>query len=188
MAANAHSRTYCTEPECDKPQRSLGLCEKHYSRLRRHGSAATRLRRANGEGGFSPAGYFRTHADGRRIREHILVAERTLGKPLPPGAVVHHVNENRADNRPENLVICQDQGYHNILHGRIAARKATGNPNAKPCRYCHEHDEPSNLVKNGTSHYHKACAALDQRERRRRRKEDYLGCRDVEDRLGLAAQ
>ena len=55
---------------------------------------------------------------GRYALEHILVAERALGKPLPAEAVVHHVNHNPLDNRPENLVVCQDQSYHRLLHYR----------------------------------------------------------------------
>ena len=61
--------------------------------------------------------------DGRRL-EHRAVAERVLGKPLPPGAEIHHVNESKLDNRPENLVICQDHAYHALLHSRLAALRA----------------------------------------------------------------
>jgi hypothetical protein len=37
------------------------------------------------------------------VREHIVVAETMLGRPLEPGEVVHHENTDKRDNRPENL-------------------------------------------------------------------------------------
>lgn len=52
------------------------------------------------------------------VREHIIIAEQALGKHLPKKAVVHHHNGAKDDNRPGNLVICQDQGYHLLLHQR----------------------------------------------------------------------
>jgi hypothetical protein len=62
-----------------------------------------------------------------RVAEHTIVASKALGKGLPKGAVVHHINGNVQDNRPENLVICENQSYHRLLHCRmnaIAKRKA----------------------------------------------------------------
>lgn len=56
------------------------------------------------------------------VFEHILVVEEAMGKPLPDGAVVHHVNGDGTDNRNENLVVCQDQAYHLLLHKRMKER------------------------------------------------------------------
>lgn len=57
------------------------------------------------------------------VDEHVLVAEAALGKHLPPGAIVHHRNEDPRDNRKENLVICQDRAYHALIHARMDALK-----------------------------------------------------------------
>jgi len=59
-------------------------------------------------------GHPRADANGY-VLEHILVAERTLGRPLKPGEEVHHVNRDRADNRPENLRVMTG-GAHVGLH------------------------------------------------------------------------
>ena len=57
------------------------------------------------------------------VDEHVLVAERALGKYLPTGAVVHHVNVDRRNNAPTNLVICENQTYHKLLHVRMNAHR-----------------------------------------------------------------
>jgi hypothetical protein len=60
-------------------------------------------------------------AVGGKVYEHTLVAERALGRLLPKGAVVHHVNERKDDNRGCNLVIVQSRSYHMELHARLRA-------------------------------------------------------------------
>ncbi|MDY0188920.1 MAG: hypothetical protein RBR16_13470 [Syntrophus sp. (in: bacteria)] len=99
----------------------------------------------------NPAGY---------VFEHILIAEKAIGKPLLPQAVVHHFNEKKNHNRNDNLVICNDESYHQLLHRRKRALIACGHANWRKCCYCHQYDKPENLYipkKGYSSPYHQEC-------------------------------
>lgn len=116
-------------------------------------------RRAYRTGTITAKGYLMIQDGGKQRFEHVVIAERALGHPLPPGAVVHHVNENRRDNRPENLVICPDNTYHKIIHERMKALAACGDPNKRRCFVCGGYDEIGNLRKRGrTAPYHAVCS------------------------------
>lgn len=102
---------------------------------------------------------------------HHTVAERALGRPIPAGVVVHHVNEDRKDNRPANLVICENQSYHQLLHRRARALRACGHAGWLPCRFCKEYEDPANMHVSRArpwQAHHRECEARNQRERRRK--------------------
>lgn len=113
-------------------------------------------------------GYVGHNVNGQTKLEHILVAERALGGPLPPAAQVHHWDRNRSNNTPSNLVICPDQAYHRLLHRRMAAMEACGNPNWMYCVLCKRYDDPTKLYQspNRMHAYHRSCSAAYARSHR----------------------
>lgn len=49
------------------------------------------------------------------VKEHVLVAEEALGRPLVEGEVVHHLDGDRANNMVHNLFVCS-QRKHRDFH------------------------------------------------------------------------
>lgn len=156
------ARAICSVDGCNRPVNSRGLCNTHYSLVRKGGTIGVDRRKKDGPK-VSP--YIWVWHNGRRIGEHILIAEKIIGRQLPTGAEVHHVNENKSDNRHENLVICPSVAYHKLLHQRMRARELCGNPNYRMCRVCKKWDDPANLYICGTTVSHRSCEAERARNR-----------------------
>lgn len=124
-----------------------------HNRKKGNGTALRRERKA--------IGHPRTKTG--RIRVYVLMAENALGKFLPPKAQVHHHTRSQ-------LVICEDSGYHKLLHARQRALEACGHADWRKCTVCKRYDSIKNL---GGVHrrgpYHHKCKNDYQKELRRKR-------------------
>ena len=106
----------------------------------------------------TPSGY---------VYEHILIAERVLGKPLPGGAVIHH-HDGYSEAAKKKIVICENHAFHQILHARQRALRGGGHANWRKCKYCHGWDDPTNLYIPSSGKYamHRRCNAKYHRLRK----------------------
>lgn len=62
---------------------------------------------------------------GKTYYVHRANAEWRLGRPLQFGEIVHHRDENRRDDHPDNLLVLPSQRTHMLLHWYIR-REARG--------------------------------------------------------------
>lgn len=104
-------------------------------------------------------GHHRANANGH-VYEHILIAEKILGRAIEDGEVVHHINHDTRDNRMDNLQVFQSHAAHMQYHASQRAFSECGNAEFRKCCYCHKYDSPENLKRRregNRSHWHPTC-------------------------------
>lgn len=91
------------------------------------------------------------------VLEHIVIAEKMIGGPLPPGAVVHHTDNNKGRTDKYGIVICKNRAEHQTIHRKMIALKECGNEDWRKCSGCHEYDDVANMKKHKKNYYHADC-------------------------------
>jgi hypothetical protein len=96
------------------------------------------------------------------VRSHRLRAEKALGRILPDKVPIHH-------HDVQQIVICEDQAYHMILHQRTRALKVCGHARWRKCWICQQYGPPDEVILRGkVGCVHQSCLNEYNRNSRRR--------------------
>lgn len=126
----------CDRPFFDKPSRKRKYCSHRCAFAVNGGKTLAAAltpeaikknadaRRGSGAG----RGYIKRN--GRH--EHRIIAEQKIGRPLLPGEIAHHADENKRNNAPDNIEVLANQGDHSRLH--FTGKK---HPPKMVCKYGH---------------------------------------------------
>lgn len=74
-------------------------------------------RRGLGSRGWIEGGYKYISVNGKKIAEHRHIVERRERRKLTSNEIVHHIDDDKLNNDPDNLVVLT-KGEHTRLHAR----------------------------------------------------------------------
>jgi hypothetical protein len=88
----------------------------------------------------------------------ILVMEIALKRHILLHEVVHHIDEDCANNDIGNLILFKTVGGHQAYHARLRAFKACGHWDWIRCGYCSMYDSPDNMyIRPNGYGFHRRC-------------------------------
>jgi hypothetical protein len=122
----------CKVENCGRKYSAKGFCVRHYYYWKRNGVPETkktiRKWKLRGQGFINMYGYRNLWKNGKKVLEHRWIMQNHLGRELKTSEHIHHINENKLDNRIETLKI-----VNNSSHKKFHIKDWK---NERPCSRC----------------------------------------------------
>lgn len=108
----------CTVPGCQDKHLAKGFCNRHLKRFKTYGDPmfAQKPKKRDGEFVIDRTGYMRINGN-RHV--HRIAAEQMLGRPLRGNEVVHHIDGDKTNNHPSNLMVFASHAEHAAHHAAM---------------------------------------------------------------------
>ena len=106
--------TYCSRACCFHDN----ITREHQIKAGRLGGLSS-IKRLRGTG-------TKTYVKEYGRHQHRVVMERILGRKLKTIEIVHHIDGNKKNNDPKNLMLLKNQAEHASLHMKLAKRQKNG--------------------------------------------------------------